>query len=269
MILGAALLFGVTGCGDEQATVVPAASSSAQVSGAHSQEAVRSADQVVVSRSLRFGSVNAAPYGSFSEKGEVDVFVKAVHSADKIQGILDVVQPDYDVVIEQDGKRWEIHLWLFAHAEHGMYTYVSDTGTGYKLTAESTRELYKLIWGLRYEPKQAAANGDFVNAHGKLSNLDVWEKFVANVKAGIRDEVQVVQYTIEGGPIFDNLSFDGETIMHKHDNTHDAHGSPAKRFEFCKSIEEKNSDRGTEYNLTSCGEGSSLKGTFNLNLENQ
>jgi hypothetical protein len=269
IILGVSLLFGILGCGEEKGIAFPVASSSLHVSGAHLQDAESLGDQVVVSRSLSFGLVNAKPYGDFIEKVQVDAFVKAVQTAEKIQGILDVVQPDYDVVIKQKGKWWKIHLWLDAQSEHGMYTYVSDTGTGYKLTAESTRQLYKLIWDIRYEPKKAAANGDFVNAHGKLSNLDVWEKFIANVKIGVKDEILVVQYTVEGGPIFDNLSYDGETIIHKYDNTHDAYGAPTNRFEFCKSIEEKKSDRSTEYNLTSCGEGSTQKGMFNLRFENQ
>ncbi|WP_019424379.1 DUF4362 domain-containing protein [Paenibacillus sp. OSY-SE] len=158
-------------------------------------------------------------------------------------------------MIKQGRKRWEIHLWIDARYVYGMYTYVSDTGTGYKLTTESTRDLYNLIWGIRYDFKQVATNGDFVNAHSKLSNLDIWEKFVTNVKVGVKDEIQVVQYTIEGGPIFDNLSFDGETIRHMYDNTHDQYGTPTKRLEFCKSIDEIKTDRGTEYKLSSCGDG--------------
>jgi len=271
IIIGTFLLIGVAGCGEIQGTFIPEVPSSVRVSGENSQEEARHADQVVVSRSLGFGSVNAAHYGSFTEKWQVDIFVKAVQSADKIQGILDLDQPDYDVVIEHGGKKWEIHLWLDAQAMHGMYTYVSNTDTGYQLTAESTRELNNLIWGLKYEPKQAIANGDIVNVHGKLSNLDVWEKFVSNVVAGVRDEVQIVKYTIEGEPIFDNLSFDGETIRHIYDNTHDSYGKPTKLYEFCKAIEEKKMDSGTEYNLVSCGRGDTFnqKGMFNLRIENQ
>ncbi|WP_167569079.1 DUF4362 domain-containing protein [Brevibacillus migulae] len=242
-----------------------------QSSARSSLEEARRDDQVIVSRSLGFGSTNAAHYGSFTEKWQVGIFVKAIQSANKIQGILDVDQPDYDVVIEHDGKQWEIHLWLDAQGKHGMYTYVSNTDTGYQITAESTRELHNLIWGLKYDPKQAMANGDIVNVHGELSNLDVWEKFVANVKARVRDEVQIVKYTIEGEPIFDNLSFDGETIKHIYDNTHDVYGKPTKLYEFCKSIGEKKTDSGTEYYLTDCGKGDAYirEGMFNLRIENK
>jgi len=165
-------------------------------------------------------------------------------SADKIHGILDVAQSGYDVVLVKGGKRNELHLWVDTRNKHGMFTYVSDTGQGYWLTEQSTRALYDLIWGLKYNPEQAEANGDVVNLHGKLLNPDVWARFISNVKAGSEDEVQVVQYTIEGSPIFNNMSFDGETIRNIYDNTHDAYGTPMKRYAFCNSLEEMKSDRG-------------------------
>ncbi|ASS68405.1 MULTISPECIES: DUF4362 domain-containing protein [unclassified Paenibacillus] len=225
------------------------------------------ADGVAVSRSLRFGQVNAAPYGSFAENGQIKAFDKAIRSATKIEGILDVAQPDYDVVVTEDGKRKEIHLWLDARSKRGMYAYVSDTGTGYTLTEASTRQVYDLIWGLKYGPDQAEANGDLVNAFGLARNRDQWETFIANVEAGVQDELQIVRYTFEGDPVFDNLSFDGTTIMHRYDSTHDAFGSPGKTVDFCRSIEGKKKDDGTEYVLSSCGEGSAEAGRFSLYLD--
>lgn len=257
MLFGVVLLLGLAACGDREEQGIPADAPQTLDTGGPS-------DHVKVSRSLRFGSVNPAIYGVLGERGQVDAFEKAVRSAQQMPGILDVVQPDYDVVIERDGKRREIHLWLDAKSEHGMYTDVADTGTGYKLTSESTRELYALIWGIRYEPKQAEANGDVVKLGDELSNREIWDRFVKNVKAGVRDEVQVVQYTIEGGPIFDNLFFDGSTIMHKYDNTHDAFGTPIKRFNFCKSVELKETKFGEAYVLGGCSEGDDGSGSFYL-----
>jgi len=268
IILLAAATLGITsGCGEGQHSV-SSSPGIRSISTAEQGDSGKLADGVAVSRSLRFGQVNEAPYGSFSEKGQLGAFDKAIRSATKIEGILDVAQPDYDVVITEDGKRTEIHLWLRPDSKQGMYTYVSDTGTGYTLTETSTRRLCDLIWGLKYGADQAAANGDLVNAHGIVSNRDKWETFKSNVEAGIPAELQVVQYTIEGDPIFDNLSFDGKTIMHKHDTTHDAYGTPRTSFDFCRSIKENKKDNGTEYLLGSCGEGNGENGMFNLYLEN-
>ncbi|MFD0716161.1 DUF4362 domain-containing protein [Paenibacillus sp. GCM10027626] len=262
IILGAVLLLGLPGCGTKQEVSLPTAPSPAHTSGAQASE--NNDDQVIVSRTLGFSRVNEKPYGTFFKKEEIAVFAKAVKSADKMQGMLDVPQSDYDVVLVQGGKRKEFHLWVDASTKYGMITYVSETGQGYRLTEKSTRALYDLIWGLKYDSKQAETNGDIVNIHGKLINQDVWEQFAANVKSGAKSEVQVVQYTIEGDPIFNNLSFDGETIRNIYENTHDAYGTPMKRYAFCKAIEEKKSDQGTVYELASCGEGEAKEGWFSL-----
>src|SRR5262245_57969039 len=99
-MLGAALLFGAAGCGNEQGKADQAHASTVQAADTHSQDiAAKTADQAVVSRSLAFGKVNPAPYGIFTAKEQIDVFTKAIQSAEQIQGVLDVVQPDYDAVI--------------------------------------------------------------------------------------------------------------------------------------------------------------------------
>jgi len=264
IILGVALLFSLTGCETLQEVRVPMAASPAQTSGTQMQASENNEDQVIVSRTLGFGRVNAKLYGTFTKKEEISVFEEAFLSADKMEGKLDIVRSDYDLVLVEGGKRKELHLWVDTHSKHGMFTYVSNTGQGYRLTEQSTRALYDMIWGLKYSPEQAEANGDVVNLHGKLLNPDVWAKFVSNAQAGSKDEVQVVQYTIEDDPIFNNMSFDGETIRNIYDNTHDVYGRPIKRYSFCNSLEEKKSDRGMIYTLASCGEGEAQEGWFNL-----
>ncbi|QHT62584.1 DUF4362 domain-containing protein [Paenibacillus lycopersici] len=269
IMLGAALLLGVAGCGNGQGKNGPAHAKAAaeQTADAPGQAAAESkAEQAIVSRSVGFGKVNPAPYGRFAEPRQIDAFAEAIQSAEQIQGVLDVAQPDYDVVLQHDGKRQDIHLWLDTRSEHGMFTYVSDTGTGYRLTTGSTRELMELIWGIRYDSKQAAANGDIVNLIGRIENPATWERFMQNVKSGGSDAVQVVHYTIEGDPIFDDLSFDGRTIAHRFDNTHDAYGSPAKRLEYCQSIEEMKTEKGTVYTLAACGEDGKRSETFQLSI---
>ncbi|MCC3375968.1 DUF4362 domain-containing protein [Cohnella sp. REN36] len=215
------------------------------------QKTFASSDQVVVSRSLAFGKVSEKTYGIFAGQEDVRAFEEAIRTGERIQGVLDVVEPDYDAVVAAGGRQ-EIHLWLDAKADIGMFTFVSDTGTGYRLTAEATRELRDRIWGLRYDPELAERNGDVVNLHGKVANADEWERFAEHVAAGVPDEVQVVSYTIEGGPIFDNLSYDGQAIRHRYDNTHDAYGTPVKQTTFCEKLSKTSEGEGTAYTLASC-----------------
>lgn len=106
-----------------------------------------------------------------------------------------------------------------------------------------------------YSPDQAAANGDVVNVHGKLQNLDKWKLFLANIDVGVPDQVRITQYTIEGDSIFYELVYDGaEAITYTYDNSMDAYGSDAGRpSTVCTGIElAEDKERGAHYTLTGC-----------------
>lgn len=198
------------------------------------------AASVTVSRSEDFGRTNPAPLGAFSEAGPVETFVEAFRSADRIDGMLDVRRPDYDVVIASaDGKASSYHLWLDRNAGGGMVTTIADTGTGYRLSEEESGKLRGLIFGLRYSPEQAAENGDVVNGFGGIRNLDRWKRFVGNVENGRADSVHLTSYTVEGAPIFYDLRFDGKAIAYTYDGTMDGYGgSPSKQYAYCKGLGE-------------------------------
>ncbi|OMF19784.1 hypothetical protein BK133_29520 [Paenibacillus sp. FSL H8-0548] len=111
--------------------------------------------QVTVSRSQQFGSVNSAIYGVFTQSDDIQAFEDAIGTADRIEGILDVIKPDYDIVINQESSKRSYHLWLHPKSDTGMYTEVSDTGTGYRLSPAATQKLKELIMGLEYTPEIA------------------------------------------------------------------------------------------------------------------
>ncbi|MGO4109091.1 DUF4362 domain-containing protein [Paenibacillus sp. YAF4_2] len=106
-----------------------------------------------------------------------------------------------------------------------------------------------------YDADQAAANGDIVNVHGKMYNLDKWKLFLANLDMGMPDQVRITQYTIEGDPIFYELNYDGaEAITYTYDNSMDGFGSDLGRpSTVCRGIELKESkELGSHYELTGC-----------------
>jgi hypothetical protein len=224
------------------------------------------AKQVMVSRSQQFGKVNAAVYGIFKQSEDVQAFEDAMKTAEKIEGVLDIAKPDYDIVIDYGGSQRSVHLWLHPKSENSIYTEVSDTGTGYRLTASATEKLKNRIMGQRYSSDMAEKNGDVVNLHGKWSNVSEWKLFVDNVKEGTADDVSVTSYTIEGDPIFEDFIFDGESIEYTSDHTHDAFGSPIKRVTFCKAIATNKTAEGTEYKLSGCREEESENSSFSLLL---
>lgn len=106
-----------------------------------------------------------------------------------------------------------------------------------------------------YDADQAAANGDIVNVHGKMYNLDKWKLFLANLDVGVPDQIRITQYTIEGDPIFYELIYDGaEEITYTYDNSMDGFGSDSGRpSTVCRGIElQESKDSGSHYELTGC-----------------
>ncbi len=215
------------------------------------------APKVTVSRFVDFGPINEDVYGSFADADTIKAFEEAVGSAQRMEGQLDVGAADYDVVIERDGVPKAIRLWIDDAAEEGakgMFVDASDSGIGYTLTADATKKLGELIRGIEYTAEQAEKNGDVVLALDGIKNPATWVQFAERVKQKKPGQVQITAYTVEGDPIFYNLSYNGgDDIRYRFDTTHDAFGSPEKREEFCGEIAETMTDKGMEYRLKSCG----------------
>lgn len=217
----------------------------------------QSQDYVTIHRGQTFGQVNPSLFGTFDSAKEVEAFDQALRTAIKMPGIMNVVEPEYDVEIHYKGKITSIHLWLEPDSKRGMFTYITDTGTGYQLTDQSTAQLTEFIGQLRYSPDQAKENGDVVFTVGGIANREIWDKFVTEVKKEKAASVQLTTYTKEGSPIFNNLEYgyQGEFIRHRFDTTHDPMGMPLKSVEFCKELVAAQTEQGVEYRLNGCGEG--------------
>lgn len=75
-----------------------------------------------------------------------------------------------------------------------------------------------------YASEAAAANGDYVNVHGQISNEDKLTAFLDAASAKKRAAVRMVQYTVEGDPIISDIIFDGGKFTVWYDTTRDAFG---------------------------------------------
>lgn len=105
-----------------------------------------------------------------------------------------------------------------------------------------------------HNPEQAEQSGDVVVLHGGMRNGDKWNTFMKNVEKKQQDQVRVTMYTIEGGPIIQELIYDGTTIQSTYDNSRDAYGSKqGMKTDTCKGIGTMKSEQGhTFYVLTGC-----------------
>jgi hypothetical protein len=254
-----ALVITITGCGLENTQPVPAAASSSEQPNPAEPVAVNwesnTLQQVNLSRSKQFGQANPALLGTFTRTDDMKIFVEAFRTAVKMSGQLDIRKPDYDMTLIAEGTQESYHLWLDPRIDSGLYTSISDTGTGYELTEEMAGKLRKLIAELSYSPEQAVNNGDVVDLHGKITNLNAWDRFRDSLKSGTRDEVHITSYTTEGDPIFYDLYYDGNAIEYSFDNTKDAFGSPQKTTSFCKTIDQQKVENGNQYTLGECDSG--------------
>ena len=75
-----------------------------------------------------------------------------------------------------------------------------------------------------YKSETAVSNGDVVDIHGKVSNVDRFYAFLNNVEALKPDLIRITSYTIEGDPIIAVAYYDGKKIKYYSDNTRDAFG---------------------------------------------
>ncbi|GED17043.1 DUF4362 domain-containing protein [Aneurinibacillus migulanus] len=72
-----------------------------------------------------------------------------------------------------------------------------------------------------YPLEMAMRSGDVVGVHGQVFNLEKLEVFMLNVQKKKDSNVKIVQYTIEGDPIFRELDYEGGRIHIVIDNAAD------------------------------------------------
>ncbi|WP_152393655.1 DUF4362 domain-containing protein [Paenibacillus guangzhouensis] len=90
---------------------------------------------------------------------------------------------------------------------------------------------------------------DVLNYHGiVIENRDKLDAFVDRD----RNAVRVVQYTIEGDPIFLDLAHKGSLIEMRHDNSKDQYGTPAVTTTTCSRMERKETATALTYTLEEC-----------------
>lgn len=94
---------------------------------------------------------------------------------------------------------------------------------------------------------------DVINTHGSIENIEQLDQFVDDVNNEEVSKVRVVHYTIEGDPIFLDITYDGTSIQSRHDSTKDQYGSGEITEQRCERITKNETDTETSYELE-CGE---------------
>lgn len=91
---------------------------------------------------------NATVIQTYTEAAQINTIMRAIETAKKINGILDVVSPEYCLKLYYPANRTTTYfLWLGQDNNyyHGMIMNNEDTHTGYKLTEEAVRSLLEVM----------------------------------------------------------------------------------------------------------------------------
>ena len=104
---------------------------------------------VNISESKGFGGMNTELLQSFTDEKSIRVFEKAVTTAKKQAGEIDVSEPEYDVMVEYEAGEGElpthaIHLWLGGENERSTLMYIEDNKV-YLTTPAITKKLRTLL----------------------------------------------------------------------------------------------------------------------------
>lgn len=98
-------------------------------------------------------------------------------------------------------------------------------------------------------------NVDVVNSHGSIAGLERMQSFYNNMQNDVSSDLRVVHYTIEGDPIVTDLTYNGESLVVKDDNTRDKFGSGEIRTNSCSDLVEEINPTNTSYIAVGCESG--------------
>ena len=102
--------------------------------------------KVSVSESREIGKINTDFFGVYEDEETVDMFEELFEVAVTQDGIVDIVDPEYDIEAElaNDSKK-QLHLWVGEADQRSTLMYVEDTNTIYLTPAEDTNWLIELL----------------------------------------------------------------------------------------------------------------------------
>lgn len=105
--------------------------------------------EVKISKSKGFGEMNEDIFLSIKDKESLKIMEKAITTAIKQSGKVDITNPDYDVMVEYESKEGELpthglHLWLGEENEKSTFMYVTDDSI-YLTSSKMTEKLRELL----------------------------------------------------------------------------------------------------------------------------
>ncbi|WP_018752307.1 hypothetical protein [Paenibacillus sanguinis] len=150
---------------------------------------------LIVAKSLTVESLGSESHTPYTDQDEIGVFMQAIHTAERITGILNIGEQDYRLHIEDtDGQKYTYTLWLRDNSEQAMLMDMQDTRTGYTVSRQLTEQLKQVMFA-----KPEITQLTFRTEQGSDGEL-------LAVPEGLRKD----QYSLSGGP---SLKLQGNTYV--------------------------------------------------------
>lgn len=132
--------------GSDKGTYAPLLQPEDRSFESNSQQTPEDVIKLTLAKSQGHGSMNPNILMEYEDNTTIEIFVRAVHNAVQLPGILNTGVPNYDIVLASDSKKFAYHLWINETSEQAMLMDVKDTHVGYQLTKESTAEIRGVIF---------------------------------------------------------------------------------------------------------------------------
>ncbi|MBU5674526.1 hypothetical protein [Paenibacillus brevis] len=153
---------------------------------------------LIVAESLTIEAFGSEYHTPYTDQDEIELFMQAIHTAERIIGILNVGEPDYRLHVEGvDGKEYVYDMWLRDNSGQAMLMDVQDTRSGYTISEQLTEQLKQIMFA---EPEITEL--DFRTEPGPGGEL-------LAVPKGLRKD----QYFLSGGP---SLKLQDKTYVSTH-----------------------------------------------------
>ena len=101
--------------------------------------------KVSISKSSGFGKVNRDFFAIYEDNETLELFHNGISNAVKQDGIVDMVEPEYDIRVYGNGKTNGYHLWIGEKGHKSTIMKISDTHTIYSISEEITNQLIDLV----------------------------------------------------------------------------------------------------------------------------
>ncbi|RBW69849.1 DUF4362 domain-containing protein [Bacillus taeanensis] len=100
--------------------------------------------------------------------------------------------------------------------------------------------------------KKEPSTNDIISMHGNVENLEALDEFIEEVNNNHPSSIRIVKYTIEGDPIYHELTYEKEKIQFQLDTTKDGYGPQEVTTETCKDLIRTQTKKELIYTLKNC-----------------